>query len=231
MDGAAETPRFHRRCINSTRTSMGGTLDGRAVAGARDRSTLLPTETSQPGGPMSLFGKPVEDASPSAPSDASSYGAYGIVDLVRLLKSIPIDHHPELVVQVIKTTLESVGVRSSAVIDDALIRENGMREAMEMLESQIVVLTQEIEARQYQIAQLKVELSETMHARGLLANAEPPFVPLIDLNLPQLAEPYDAVARDGAGSDDEHAAREPKSLPPPVPPPRRKAAVGRAPAS
>src|SRR5262245_60783787 len=140
---------------------------------------------------MSLFGKPVEHASPGAPSDVNGQGGYGIGDLIRLLKSIPIDRHPELVVQVIKTTLESVGVKSSAVVEDALAQENAMRDAMEMLESQIVVLTQEIDARRYQIAQLQDELRETTHARSLLANTEAPseFVPLIDLNLPQLVEP------------------------------------------
>ena len=68
---------------------------------------------------MSLFGKPVEHVSPGAPCDVNGEGGYGIGDLIRLLKAIPIDHHPELVVQVIKTTLESVGVKSSAVIEDA----------------------------------------------------------------------------------------------------------------
>jgi hypothetical protein len=181
---------------------------GRAgVASVSNRSTLAP---------MSIFGKPVEHASP--PSGGNDQSAYGIGDLIRLLKSIPIDHHPELVVQVIKTTLESVGVSSSAVVEDALIRENGMREAVEMLESQIVVLMQEIEARRFQIAQLQVELRETMHARNLLASADGPTeaVPAIDLNLPQL-EPSEVVAADG----------EPRSLPPPLPPPRRKTAAGR----
>ncbi len=159
---------------------------------------------------MSLFGKLVEPALPTAPSEQNRHGAYGVGDLIRLLKSIPIDHHPELVVQVIKTTLESVGVQSSAVIEDALAQENGMRDAIEMLESQIVVLSQEVEARQHQIAQLQVEMRETMHARSLLSNAELPAesVPLIDL---------------GGGVD-----HEPRSLPPPLPPPRRKAASGRS---
>ena len=176
---------------------------------------------------MSLFGKPVDHASPSAPSDVN-YTAYGVGDLIRLLKSLPIDHHPELVVQVIKTTLESVGVRSTAVVEDALVRENGMREAIEMLESQIVVLTQEIEARQFQIAGLQVDLRETMHARGLLARAEAPSesAPLIDLNLPRLGEPIQEIAAEDTREDD--PAREPRSLPPPLPPPRRKVAAGRS---
>src|SRR5689334_7282251 len=121
---------------------------------------------------MSLFGKLIEPASSHAPSEVNRQSAYGIGDLIRLLKTIPLDHHPELVVQVIKTTLESVGVESASVVEDALVQENGIREAMEMLQNQIIVLSQEIEARQHQIAQLQVEMRETTHARSLLANSE-----------------------------------------------------------
>jgi hypothetical protein len=167
---------------------------------------------------MSLFGKQVEDTPPTAPSDG--HGAYGIGDLIRLLKTTPIDHHPKLVVQVIKTTLESVGVKSEAVIQDALARENGIRDAIEMIQSQIIVLAQEIEARQNQIAELQVALRETTHARSLLAGADLPSesVPLIDLNRPQLVEASE-VATDGGLS---------RALPPPLPPPRRKAASDQA---
>src|SRR5689334_11564121 len=123
---------------------------------------------------MSLFGKTIEHSSPTAPSPIAGQGGYGVADLIRLLKTIPIDHHPQLVVQVIKTTLESVGVQSAAVIEDALVQENGIRDAVEMLEQQIVVLTQEIDARRVQIAQLNVALRETIDARHRLASAELP---------------------------------------------------------
>ena len=172
---------------------------------------------------MSLFGNQIEPPSPIEPPHVNGQGAYGIGDLIRLLKNIPIDHHPELVVQVIKTTLESVGVRSSDVVEDALVQENRMRDALEMLETQIGVLAQEIEARQTQIHQLHVTLQETMAARSLLANAEPPSaaVPSIDLNLPELAEPSEPGA---IGTDEEPAAPKVRSLPPPLPPRRRKTA-------
>jgi hypothetical protein len=152
-------------------------------------------------------------------------GGYGIADLIRLLKIIPTDHHPQLVVQVIKTTLESVGVKSSFVIEDALAQENGIRDAIEMLESQIVVLRQEIQARQEQIAQFDVALRETIGARNLLASAETSSdAPSeIDLNQAQLVEGSDAGAFHGVGPDPTATAR---SLPPPLPPPRRKTRSG-----
>jgi hypothetical protein len=171
---------------------------------------------------MSLFGK--QDEQPS-PSHVTGQGGYGIADLIRLLKVIPTDHHPQLVVQVIKTTLESVGVMSSAVIEDAFVQENGIRDAIEMLESQIVVLRQEIQARQEQIVQLDVALRETIGAKNLLVDAETPSgAPSeIDLNQAQFIEASDAGALHGVGPDETGSAR---SLPPPLPPPRRKTGSG-----
>jgi hypothetical protein len=161
---------------------------------------------------MSLFGK--QDERP--PSHVAGEGTYGIGDLIRLLKIIPTtDHHSQLIVQVIKTTLESVGVKSSFVIDDALAQEKEIRDAMEMLESQIVVLGQEIDARRDQIAQLDFALRETIGAKNLLASAEipPEALPEIDLTQARLVETSDPALLD-------------RSLPPPLPPPRRKAAFG-----
>jgi len=135
--------------------------------------------------------------------------AYGITDLIRLLKTVPItEQDSQLVVQVIKMTLESAGVKSSLVIDDALAQEKGIRDAMDMLETQLVVLGKEIDARRDQIAQLEVALRETIGARNLLAGAEMPPDALseIDPDEDRLVEP---------------------TLPPPLPPPHRKAASGR----
>ncbi len=173
---------------------------------------------------MSLFGKQDE---PSR-SHATGESAYGITDLIRLLKIIPITHQDSrLVVQVIKTTLESAGVKTSLVIDDALAQEKGIRDAMEMLEAQVVVLGQEIDARRDQIAQLEVALRETIGARDLLASSEaPPDGPSeIDLNQDQLVERSDPAAVERAGFDADGVPR--GSLPPPLPPPHRKAAIGR----
>jgi len=172
---------------------------------------------------MSLFGKQVE-ASPAPVARIAGQGAYGIEDLIRLLKTIPIDQHPELVVQVIKTTLESVGVKSEAVIGDAIARENQVRDALEMLESQIAVLKQEIASRQEQIAQLHMALREITDARSLLANSE--ALPPIDLNRSNVAESAELDAIDRALLADEPDENRPRTLPPPLPPPRWKAAHG-----
>src|SRR5262245_41235954 len=113
---------------------------------------------------MSLFGKKPEPQSliqPQAPSDdrGASNRSYGVAELIRLLKTIPVDQHPDLVVRVVKTTLESVGVHSSHVIDDALRQEGAINDRIAILEGEIEGLASEIHARKEQIAQLRVELS------------------------------------------------------------------------
>ena len=134
---------------------------------------------------MSLFGKQAEPPSPIAPAHAPSPSVYGIRDLIRLLKTIPTDHQPALVLQVIMTTLESVGVQSSSVIEDALIREDGIREHAAMLEGQIAELSHQIEVRRDQIARLEVELVDTIDARACMSNGAPIRVLGIEFATPQ----------------------------------------------
>jgi hypothetical protein len=168
---------------------------------------------------MSLFGKkpePQPAAQPLLPADdrAAPNRSYGVADLIRLLKTIPVDQHPDLVVRVVKTTLESVGVHSSQVIEDALRHESAVNDRIGVLEGEIEGLASEIHARKEQIAQLRVELSETTYAKERLQSAEgaihagPPGAPPADPG--------------------PHAPK-PRSLPPPLPPPLHKSSSGKPP--
>src|SRR5215475_9595810 len=129
---------------------------------------------------MSLFGKKPEPQpslqphQPHAPiEERPAQGrSYGVAELIRLLKSIPVDQHPDLVVRVVRTTLESVGVHSTQVIEDALRQESAIGERVAILEGEIEGLAGEIQARREQIAQLRIELSETTYAKERLQSAE-----------------------------------------------------------
>jgi hypothetical protein len=156
---------------------------------------------------MSLFGKkpePPASAQTYAPNDdsAASNRPYGVIDLIRLMKTIPIDHHPDLVVRVIKTTLESVGVQSSAVIEDALRQESAIRDRIATLEGDIDGLKREIQDRRDQIAQLQVDLSETIYAKERLQSTET------------------VILAAAAGDASAHGSK-PRTLPPPLPPPHK----------
>jgi len=156
---------------------------------------------------MSLFGKrpePPPTPQPHVTNDdpAAPNRRYGVIDLIRLMKTIPIDHHPDLVVRVIKTTLESVGVHSSAVVEDALREEDAIRDRIAKLEGDIDGLTREIQDRRDQIKQLHVDLSETIYAKERLQSTESVI----------LASTAGQVAAQ---------VSKPRTLPPPVPPPHR----------
>src|SRR5438045_7442380 len=125
---------------------------------------------------MSLFGKKLESPpsiqaphpqSPPKPpvyqpasEPSASRRAYGIAELVQLMKTIPIDQHPDLVVRVVKSTLASVGVKASDIIEDALVHEDRVRAKVAGVENEIDELVKEIERRRDHIAELHGELSD-----------------------------------------------------------------------
>ncbi len=166
---------------------------------------------------MSLFGKKNEPPSmqppaiPSplppvhapAPEQAQPKRGYGVSDLILLMKSIPTDRHPELVVRVVKSTLESVGVHASDIIEDAIRHEGIVRDRIAALEGEIDGLTQEIDRRRGLIADLQTNIADLIYAR----------------------ERWQAADSGRHASGDEEGAIAPKahSLPPPLPPPFPKA--------
>jgi hypothetical protein len=138
---------------------------------------------------MSLFGKKLEPPPPSiqpphpqpplkppvyqpAPDPSASKRAYGIAELVQLMKTIPIDQHPDLVVRVVKSTLASVGVQAHDIIEDALVHEDQVRDKIAGVENEIDELVKEIERRRDHIAQLHGEISDLSYARERWQNAE-----------------------------------------------------------
>ena len=111
---------------------------------------------------MSIFGKK---------SEAETNG-YGIADLIRLLRTLPVDQHAELVVRVIRTTLASVNVHASNLIQDALKHEQKFGERLASLQTQIQELTKQIDIHREEVRRLEADLAETTHAKERLLFAE-----------------------------------------------------------
>ena len=89
---------------------------------------------------MSIFGKREEVAQPTAAPVAtasvskSGGHSYGIGDVIRLLRTLPVDQHAELVVRVIRTTLESVNVHVSDLVEDASRQQQKLGERIATLQ-------------------------------------------------------------------------------------------------
>jgi len=128
---------------------------------------------------MSIFEKkeqprsPGFDAAPAAPAMAGGH-PYGIADVIRLMRSLPVDQQPELVVRVIKSTLESVNVRVASLIEDASRQQQRLSEQISTLQAKILDLTKQIEGHRGDVGRLEHELGETTTARERLEAAEKP---------------------------------------------------------
>jgi|GEM_PF-1387737 len=98
--------------------------------------------------------------------------AYGIDDAIRLMRTLPVDQNVDLVVRVVKNTLESLHVRVTDILADAGKRQDLLRENISDLETAITHFQREIEERRQEIARLQDELAETTSVRERLQLAE-----------------------------------------------------------
>jgi peptidoglycan hydrolase CwlO-like protein len=82
------------------------------------------------------------------------------------------DQNPELVVAVIKTTLESLKVKVSDIISDADRKTKDLEERVGNLKRAIADFEKEIETRKEEITRLEVDHKETTGVRARLELAE-----------------------------------------------------------
>lgn len=96
--------------------------------------------------------------------------AYGIEDAIELMRQLP-QEHADLVMTVVKKTLESTHVNLDDIIADADHRESHIEHNNAALLSEIEALKAEIEAREARIGELNHVLQETSHVREQLQRA------------------------------------------------------------
>lgn len=107
----------------------------------------------------------VEDEEPPRPS-------YGINQAIELMRLLPVDQNPELVVQVIKGTLESMKVKVSEIIADADRKTKDLEERVGNLKRAIADFEKEIDTRKEEIGKLEADHKETTSVRARLELAE-----------------------------------------------------------
>lgn len=105
----------------------------------------------------------------SAPLKSHSSG-YGIEDAIELMKSLPRDN-PEVVVTVVKKTLESTKIQVQDILNDAKDKEERIRSKHKALEAEIKQLQEQISKRNQQISDLVQDLNETTDVRQQLEMA------------------------------------------------------------
>lgn len=179
----------------------------------RSASTPPPPNVSMtPTGPQ-LPGVLIEPtpARRSQPPSAETNMRYGIDDAIKLMRTLPVEENENLVVRVMKTTLESLKVRIGDIIDDAMKRQDVLGKKVADYKAQITSFEREIEARRHEIHRLEEELGEVTRVKERLTAADMMSV-----------TPNPPVAPAGATGSGGHAHPAYRTGgAPPIPPPRK----------
>jgi cell division protein FtsB len=96
---------------------------------------------------------------------------YGIDKAIELMRSLP-QENVELVVTVVKTTLESLNVKLGVIIKDATRKQENIQSRIKVLKSEIAEYEQEIATRKQEIDNLETDFKETSTVKERLQMAE-----------------------------------------------------------
>ena len=125
---------------------------------------------------MSLFGKKetgeFETGGESKGRSKSGRLSYGIAEAMLLMRTLPVDQNVELVVRVVRNTLESMNVQLGDIIEDARQREEALSGRMKVLDGEIAEFSAQIEQRRQEIARLQQDLTEVTTVKDRLFLAE-----------------------------------------------------------
>ncbi len=143
------------------------------VASAAPPSTPPPPEAAarpvaeaKPVAPAPPAPPPARPAPPSPETDS-----YGIDKAIELMRTLPTENI-QLVVQVVKFSLESVGIKLPVIIGDAIRRQTDLRGRVDVLKAEIADLEQEIKQRKEEIERHETDYRETTTVRERLEMAE-----------------------------------------------------------
>jgi hypothetical protein len=130
----------------------------------KPEDTLAATRDAFPPGDQP-FGNPA----PSVPATPR----YGIADAIALMRGLPAEvQATDIVVQIIKRTLESARIDVAAIIVDATRKEDTLDRRIATLLDEIAKHEQEIRTRAAEISQLQTDGAETSRVKQRLLLAE-----------------------------------------------------------
>jgi len=122
--------------------------------------------------PARAAGPTLRDPDPGPPDEIEMDApAYGIDDAIQLMRALPADNI-ELVVQVVKRTLESTHVKTGTIIEDATRKQNDIEGRIAVLKKDIAEYEKEISTRRGEITRLEADHKETSLVKEHLQLAE-----------------------------------------------------------
>src|SRR5215831_1258281 len=131
---------------------------------------------------MSIFAKKQEwdhkvtndvAAAPAATTTTTAgRNGYGIAEAIQLLRGLPVDQNPELVVRVVRATLASLNVRLVDIIEDAARKQKATQDRIASEHSKVADLEKQLADHRKEIASLEADLKETTTVKDRLQMAE-----------------------------------------------------------
>jgi hypothetical protein len=85
---------------------------------------------------------------------------YGIDDTLRLMRTLPVEQHADLVVLVVKNTLASMNVSLKSILSDATTKRDAAVKRIAELKGNIGELEEQIRAKKQEVATAEGDLSE-----------------------------------------------------------------------
>jgi len=159
-------------------------IDLASMPSARPAEPAAPAAAARAPDPAPAPAQPAarqpEPAPTRQPEPASAKGGtkvtpetddYGIEKAIELMRTLP-QENVELVVQVVKFSLESVGIKLPVIIEDAIRRQKDIQGRIGVLKGEIGELEQEIKTRKDEIDRLDADHKETSMVRDRLELAE-----------------------------------------------------------
>jgi hypothetical protein len=108
---------------------------------------------------------------PAPPPLAPSPAGYGIDQAIALMRSFPADlQRTDLVVRIVKQTLESAHIGMAGIIADATRREEQLETRLRTLQGEIASRQQEIAARTAEVARLQAEFDDISRTKERLSS-------------------------------------------------------------
>ncbi len=112
----------------------------------------------------------IEAAPPPEPVEEYD-SSFGIDKAIELMRTLPSDN-VELVVQVVKLTLESTKIKIATIIEDATRKQEDIQGRIKVLKSEIADFEKEIATRREEIGALEADFDETSTVKERLQLAE-----------------------------------------------------------
>lgn len=97
---------------------------------------------------------------------------FGIQSAIELMRGLPIDEDPSLVLRVVRKTLQSMNVSLEEIVKSAVEREGAIASGIESDHAAIEQLQKEIAARRKNIASLEADLEETKSVKERIQEAQ-----------------------------------------------------------